>query len=130
MNKALSNYKLYDDTEETLKKCIEMGYKNYLITNNYPEIINVLKQMDIAQYFQDFIVSSHIGYEKPRGEFFDYARKTANNPDIVCVIGDNPVADIKGGNDAGFTTFAVHECKDSDADYYLENLSEIFQYLD
>lgn len=45
------------------------------------------------------------------------------------MIGDNPVADIKGGNQAGFKTIAVHECKESDADYYFEKLKDIFDII-
>lgn len=125
----VNNYKLYDDTEETLKKCVELGYKNYLITNNYPEIIENIEKLNIAKFFNDYVVSSHIGYEKPRKEFFDYAKKIAENPDVAYVIGDNPIADIQGGNMAGFKTVAVHECKNSNADYYIEKLDQIFVIL-
>ncbi len=126
---SVENYELYTDTKETLKKCVELGYKNYLITNNYPEIVKNLEKLNIAQFFTDFVVSSHIGYEKPRKEFFDYAKDIAQNPDVGYVIGDNPIADIQGGKVAGYKTIAVHECKNSDADYYLKNLSEIFLVL-
>ena len=125
----VSNYKLYVDTEETLKKCMALGYKNFLITNNYPEITDVPEKLGIAHLFENFIVSSHIGYEKPRKEFFEYAAKLAENPDVVYVIGDNPDADIKGGKNMGFKTIAVHECVESEADYYLENLNDIFKIL-
>ena len=126
---AIDNYMLYDDTEKTLEKCVEMGYKNYLITNNYPEIIQNLEKLGIKKYFTDYVVSSHIGYEKPRTEFFDYAKNIANNPVVGYVIGDNPIADIQGGQAAGYKTIAVHECKNSDADYYVENLFDIFSIL-
>ncbi len=125
----VNNYELYEDAEETLKKCVELGYKNYLITNNYPEIILNLEKMNIAQYFVDYAVSSNIGYEKPRSEFYDYAKSIANYPDSGYVIGDNPIADIQGGKEAGYKTIAVHECIESCADYYLENLSQIFLIL-
>lgn len=125
----VSNYKLYDDTVATLEACSRIGSKNYLITNNYPEIIDNLQKLNIAQYFTDFIVSSHIGYEKPRKEFFEYARKVAGNPASAYVIGDNPVADIQGGLEAGFVTIAVHECKTSDANYYCENLIQILSVI-
>ena len=125
----VSNYELYDDTAATLEACGRMGFQNYLITNNYPEIIDNLKKLNIAQYFTDYIVSSHIGYDKPRKEFFDYARNLAGNPTIGYVIGDNPVADILGGQEAGFVTIAVHECKNSKANYYCENLTQILSII-
>ena len=126
---AVSNYRLYDDTVATLEACIHMGFRNYLITNNYPEIIDNIEKLNIAHYFSDYIVSSHIGYEKPRKEFFEHARKVAGNPSSAYVIGDNPVADIQGGQEAGFTTIAVHECKNSSADYYCEHLEQVLSIL-
>lgn len=125
----VSNYQLYDDTLATLEACNRMGFKNYLITNNYPEIIDNIIKLNIAHCFSDYIVSSHIGYEKPRKEFFEYARKVAGNPATGYVIGDNPVADILGGQEVGFITIAVHKCKNSNADYYCEKLEQILSII-
>ena len=47
----ITNYKLYEDTVSTLEACRRLGYKNYLITNNYPEISDILKKLGIASYF-------------------------------------------------------------------------------
>lgn len=125
----VDNYQLYNDSKDTLRRCRDLGYKNYLITNNYPEIVDNLKKLNIASFFSDFVVSSHIGYEKPRREFFEYAENIADHPDVGYVIGDNPIADIQGGKNAGYKTIAVHECRNSMADYYLEHLEQIFDIL-
>lgn len=125
----VSNYQLYEDTKETLEQCLERGYENYLITNNYPEILQNLELLGIKQYFTDFTVSSHIGYEKPRKEFFDYAKQLSNHPEIGYVIGDNPLADIQGGKDAGFVTIAVHQCTASNAEFYVKQLSQILNII-
>lgn len=125
----ITNYRLYDDTEETLKRVKELGYKNILVTNNYPEILENLEKLGISKYFDGFTVSAHIGYEKPRAEFFDYAKGLSGKTDVAYIIGDNPKADIKGGKDVGFTAIAVHECRESVADYYIENLRDIFKII-
>lgn len=125
----VGNYRLYDDTEETLIKARELGYKIYLVTNNYPEILENLEKLGISKYFDGFTVSAHIGYEKPRAEFFDYAKNLAGKTDVAYIIGDNPKADIKGGKDAGFTAIAAHECRESVADYYVEELTDIFKII-
>lgn len=125
----VENYRLYDDTIETLKKCLELGYQNILATNNYPEITENLKKMGIAPYLTDWVVSSHIGYEKPRKEFYEEAKRRGGNPEIMYMIGDNPIADIRGGKNAGLITVAVHACKNSKADHYCETLSDILTLL-
>lgn len=123
------NYILYDDAIRILKKCREFGYNNYLATNNYPEITDNLEKLGVAPYMEACVVSSHIGYEKPRAEFYSYAKELAGNPEMIYMIGDNPVADIIGGKSAGCITVAVHECRNSEADYYFENLIDIAEIL-
>ena len=125
----VGNYCLYDDTIETLKQCMTLGYKNILATNNYPEILENLKKLGVMPYLTDWVVSSHIGYEKPRKEFYEEAKRRGGNPEIIYMIGDNPIADIRGGKNADLITVAVHACKNSKADHYCETLSDILTLL-
>ena len=39
------NYTLYDDAVPVLKLCIDMGYKNYILSKNYPELSSVAKEL-------------------------------------------------------------------------------------
>lgn len=121
----VDNYCLYTDAIATLQKCIALGYKNYAATNNYPEILENYQKLGLSPYFSDYIVSSHIGYDKPHPEFYAEAKHRAGNPEILYMVGDNPTADIQGGNAAGCITVAVHLCKNSEAAYYFENLADI-----
>lgn len=120
------NYNLYENTPIILYKCVKMGYKNYILSNNYPELPLIIKDLGLAEYFVDYAVSANIGYEKPKIEIFQYALNMADLPDICYMIGDNPIADIQGGKSAGMKTILVHH-KDNnfDADYLCQNLSEI-----
>lgn len=121
----IDNYGLYEDTLSTLATCKAMGYHNFLLTNNYPEILENVKKLGIYDYFTDFVVSSHVGYDKPRQELYDYAKKLAGNPEICYMIGDNPQADIAGSKQAGMTAIYVHNGKLDIADHSLDRLSEI-----
>jgi len=120
-----NNYSIYEGAEVVLSKCTQMGYKNYILSNNFPELILIINGLGLAEYFIDYIISANIGYEKPRIEIFQYAQKIADFPDICYMIGDNPVADIQGGKSAGMKTILVHNNCISDADYTVENLAEI-----
>ena len=102
------NYTLYEDTVSTLRECINLGYKNYIISNNFPELPLLIKNLGIADYFTDYIVSANVGYEKPRIEIFQHALKIAGYPDDCYMIGDNPVADIEGAEAAGMKTILAH----------------------
>ena len=118
----VENYSLYDDAIPALEKCITLGYDNFLLTNNYPEITENIEKLGIAKYFNGFIVSSHIGVEKPQKEIFAFAKNIAKNPDLIYMFGDNPYADIAGAHAAEITTVFVRNGYLKNADFCVDNL--------
>ena len=118
-------YTVYYDAVEVLYKCSAMGFDNYVLSNNFPELREVAHGLGLTEHIRDFFISSNIGYEKPRPEIFRYAIQAANSPETCFMIGDNPVADIQGGKKAGMTTVLVHNSGDYEADYLCKTLSEI-----
>lgn len=124
-----SSYTLYDDAIPVLRQCIEMGYKNYILSNNYPELSSVAKELGLSPYISGCFVSSLIGYEKPRIELFRYALHAAGSPDCSYMIGDNPIADIQGGKAAGMNTILVHRNGDGSPGCQCDTLSEILSLL-
>lgn len=123
-------YRLYNDTEAILAYCKDKGYDNYILSNNFPELVGVIKGFGLDKYITDCFLSSNIGYEKPRIEIFQYAVKQAKEPEVCYMIGDNPVADMKGGKEAGLQTILVHNTKGNEfADYICESLTDIKKIL-
>lgn len=122
-------YTLYEDAQEVLTQCRELGYENYILSNNYPELFSVAQKLGLSQCFTGCIVSSKVGYEKPRGELFSCALETAGCPEFCCMIGDNPVADIQGGRAAGMKTILVHGQDKTAGDAVCETLSAIPKLL-
>lgn len=125
----VDNYCLYSDTKETLARCMQLGYRNYLLTNNYPEIVENIVKLGIDGYFTKLFVSSHIGYDKPRKELYEFAIQQANANGVAYMIGDNPVADMAGGQAAGLTTIYVHNGILPTADFSVNELSQIPELL-
>lgn len=119
------NHVLRGNADEILHKCTELGYENYILSNNYPELPTVIKGLGLGKHFKDYIVSANVGYEKPRIELFRYALEAASFPCVCYMIGDNPVADIQGGKAAGMKTILVHSDVDAGADYVCSDLSGI-----
>ena len=118
-------YTLYDDALITLQRCRELGFKSYILSNNFPELPRVAEKLGVGALMTGYIISSLIGYEKPRQEIFAFARCAAGNPQHCYMIGDNPAADIEGGKAAGMTTILVHRQGDFTADYDCRTLSDI-----
>lgn len=122
------NYTLYDDTVTVLRTLQERGYINVLLSNNYPDLPEVLEKLDLLQYFNEVIISSVEGYDKPRKEMFDIAKSRYPNADYY-MIGDNRKADILGAKQADMTTVLVHKGYSDAADYCFDDLFSILQVL-
>lgn len=126
--KDKSNYTLYPDTAPTLAALIKKGYKNVILSNNYPDLIEVIKELDLDTYFDNIIVSANAGYDKPRLEIFELAKNLYPNNEYI-MIGDNPVADIIGGKNANMKTILVHNHQNSCADYCFDELKSVLEIL-
>ena len=125
-NVVLYEYELYDDAEAILQYCAQLGYKNYLISNNFPELVKVFERLGLDIYFEEYFLSANIGYEKPRAEIFQYALEKTGNPEVCYMVGDNPVADVKGARAVGMKTILVHrKAEDIQPDYACNQLLEI-----
>lgn len=125
----VEKYHLYEDTLSTLAACVGLGYQNYILSNNYPELDTIIHKLGLAPYFQSSIISALVGYDKPRKEIFDYAIKAADKPDICYMVGDNPKADIAGAKQVGMKTILVHRNIDCNADYHFPTLDKIADIL-
>lgn len=126
--KKIENYTLYPDTIKALEKSIKKGYKNAILSNNYPDLIEVLDKLNITKYFDNIIVSANYGFDKPRKELFDIAKSLYPNEDYI-MVGDSVSADIIGGNNAGMKTVLVHKGYNNNADYCCDDLMSIFDKL-
>ncbi len=122
-------YHLYPDAIDTLVDLKNKGYKQYILSNNLPELEDIVREMGILKYFDGVFTSALIGYDKPRSEIFDHARGVLQDGQEPWMIGDNRNDDIIGGNNAGFVTVLVHSENTGDAKYYAENLLDICSIL-
>ena len=123
------NYTLYPDAPDTLRACRAMGWRNCLLSNNYPELPAILDALGLSELFDDVVVSALVGWDKPRREIFDYARNLAGYPQRCIMIGDNPVADIVGAKAAGMLAVHVHGKEACEADFQCAELAQIPQWL-
>lgn len=121
-------YTLYPDAVETLAALQKRGYRNYILSNNFPELGEIIAAKGLAPYLSGVLVSGKAGFEKPRPEIFEMAKKMAGSAE-VWMIGDNPRDDIAGGAENGFSTVAVHGVEAPQALYSVNNLQEILAIL-
>ncbi len=124
-------YVKYEGVADILSYCKMKGYHNFLLSSNFPELNEVITRLGWDEYFDGYCLSSVIGYEKPRKELYLYAYEQAGKPTKSYMIGDNPIADMKGAKSAGMCTVLVHQRgeKYSDADYSVEDMAEIKEII-
>ncbi|MDL2252948.1 HAD family hydrolase [Ruminococcaceae bacterium OttesenSCG-928-I18] len=122
-----SRYQLYPDALSTLRELKDRGYRQFLLSNNYPELGHLAEALGLSPYLEGVVVSAEVGYDKPRIEIFEKAWEQAGKPVQSWMVGDNYEDDIEGAHRAGFTTVYVHsghrECPA--ADHCVEHLSEV-----
>ena len=116
-------YALYEDAVSTLRACREAGGKNFILSNNFPELRQIIVNLGLSPYLSDVFLSSELGAEKPNPLIFKKALALAGMPSAAFMVGDNPIADIKGARQAGLKTVLVH--RDGQADFVLPSLQQI-----
>ena len=125
----ISKYHLYHDTRVVLEKTLEFGWQNILLSNNYPELRDTVRNLKLDQYFSDFVISGEIGLDKPQPEIFEYALTLAGQPERCYMIGDNPHADIEGAVNVGIPAFLVHRNTLSKALNRFDTLTDLLGVL-
>ena len=125
----VENYMVQPDAKRVLEACREKGYENWLLSNNYPELPELMESLGLAECFDGMVVSAIEGYDKPHPRLFEIALQRAGQPEIAYMVGDNPVADIAGGKAAGMVTILVHKEKECPRDHFCETLSDILKIV-
>ena len=120
-------YEAYSDAKSVLRQFSEKGYKHYVISNNFPELREVFVRLGLDAEIAGYFISASVGYDKPRKEIFEYAIEKAGNPEVRYMIGDNPVADYEGGQNAGMKPILVH--KKVVGKVCCEHLTELFEII-
>lgn len=73
-------YHLYPDTLSVLEWTAAHRYRNILVSNNYPELPEMMVRLGLASYFQEMLVSARLGYEKPHPVIFQRMLAAAGRP--------------------------------------------------
>lgn len=119
---VLDNIEPYVDLMAILPKLAE-HYTLYVLTDELLDVQKMkLNRLGLSGYFSGMVASDQVGVTKPSNVIFQtLLKQIAHSPHQVLMIGDNPGADIKGGNLAGTRTAWLKRGKFS---YYRHSESE------
>lgn len=124
-------YRVRREVPGVLMACAYKGYKNYVLTNNFPEWEDLFVRLKLRPYFAGVVNSGAVGLAKPDPRIFRRAEAVANFPATLWMVGDNPAADIQGAKNAGWN--AIYLAKPGSphcgADFTVQSLDEIPKLL-
>ncbi|NBI05837.1 YjjG family noncanonical pyrimidine nucleotidase [Senegalia massiliensis] len=86
---------------------IHSDFRLVIITNGLSKVQNVrIRNSEIANYFEDIIISEEVGFKKPDSEIFKLTLDRINHTEKedLIIIGDSLKSDIKGGLNFGIDT--------------------------
>lgn len=104
-------------------------------SNSYSLAVDLLKSLNLLDYFDTIITSGMVGQGKPNPDVYLEAAKRLNVLPDKCIVFEDVVQGIMAGKNAGMKVVAVYDeaTKDSTeekirlADYYVENMEEFIE---
>lgn len=128
----LDTMKLREGSSEFLQTARRNRRKIVIVTNLTAQIqLQKLIQLSL-DHLIDFLVSSEeAGQEKPAPTIFKLAlEKVGRQPDEVCYIGDDELADIEGANNLGIAVYYLHAEKPKQSTTkWVKNFSQLSSVL-
>lgn len=107
---ATDYVKSYQGTEALLAQLKERGKQIYLLSNAQRIFTEYeMHTLDIAQYFDDILISSDYQTKKPDERFFRILMERHGlMPERTLFVGNDSRCDISGAKQVGFATFYVN----------------------
>jgi putative hydrolase of the HAD superfamily len=100
-------YEVFEDVGPALDHLTAQGWEHLVLSNHVPELPAMVEGMGLAHHFRTVLSSANLGYDKPHPEIFRLAREAAGHPEVLWMVGDNPVADYAGATACGIPAILV-----------------------
>src|SRR4030042_2644271 len=120
----------YDDALPVLKDLHEKGWRHFILSNNYPELPEVVSHQSFSDLITECITSGLVGYDKPNPGIFEYALDLAGRPEKVWMVGDNIKADVMGAEACCIPAVLVHTQVTEKPKYYAADLYEVARIIE
>jgi putative hydrolase of the HAD superfamily len=102
-----SAWRLFEDTQPTLRELRELGWTHCMLSNHVPELPVILSHLGILDEFAVVGNSADTGYEKPNPEAFRGVLNALGEARPVWMIGDSYESDIAGAEAMGIPGILV-----------------------
>ena len=112
-----SKYTLYDNIYEELNQLKEK-YRIILLTDNWPCVINYLKEYNLYDYFEKIYISSFYGVLKEDKELFDYPINDFNIKSGEALFIDDCDKNLDAAVEKGLDVFLMDRDRKNDNSKY------------
>lgn len=99
-------WELYDDVLPALRRLRTDGWRHVILSNHIPELPAIVEHLGLVELVDVVISSAITGFEKPHPEAFEAGRRAAG-ADELWMVGDNPIADVRGAEAVGIPAILV-----------------------
>lgn len=106
-------WELFPETREVLA-ALHGRFRLAVISNFDGRLREILPQLGVAGFFEELIISSEVGAEKPSPHIFAEALRLLEiEPEEALHVGDEPEADWRGASAAGLRVFELKRPENS-----------------
>ena len=131
--RSIVDVQFYPEAKETLLKLHKEGYTLALVTACAKKNMNHALSENELKLFDVIITGDDIPRAKPNPDPYEIARKKLGLKKDECLVVENAPLGIESGKNAGIKVAAIATTLPKEylkgADYYLNTLNDIFQYL-
>ncbi|GIM90252.1 HAD family hydrolase [Paractinoplanes toevensis] len=99
---------VFSEARPALQAMAAAGWRNAIASNHVPELERLVLELGLSEHVDTVFTSAGVGWEKPNPEFFRRVVRAMGRPDRVWMVGDNPVADVRGAEAVGIPAVLVH----------------------
>lgn len=126
----VSAWALYPDTLAVMKRLSDAGWRHAIVSNHVPELDRIVSGLGLDVLVEHVVCSAVTGYEKPHPEAFRTALRLAGDPAHVWMVGDDPVADVRGAEALGIPAIQVRTRPAEDVRRYSPDLVGVIDILE
>lgn len=97
-------WRIFPEVEGCLQELQRSGYRLGILSNWDKRLRTILSGLELAGYFEEMIISSEVGVEKPHSRIFEIALERFQiRPEEAVLIGDEHQFDGAGAISAGWS---------------------------
>jgi putative hydrolase of the HAD superfamily len=123
---APEHYELFEDVKESLAYLSDKGFRLGIVSNFAPTLTKILESKGILHYFEQVIVSTEVGLEKPDPAIFKLALELSGlKAEELLYIGDHELNDVWAPGQVGIDAVRIIRYDDHSGEG-IRTLRELF----